>query len=71
MRMYRTVFELIRKNASRKRQIDDVSDTGIVGSRIMRALFQDRCRNRIQITNSVRRLREEFRNLICGNTSEG
>jgi len=28
MRMYRTVFELIRKNASRERQIDDVSDSG-------------------------------------------
>jgi len=25
MRMYRTVFELIWKNASRERQIDDVS----------------------------------------------
>jgi len=29
----------------------------------MRALFQERCRNRIQISISVRRLREEFRNL--------
>jgi len=58
MRIYRTVFELIRKNASRERQIDDVSDSG------KRALFQERCRNRIQITISVRRLREEFRNLI-------
>jgi len=29
----------------------------------MRALFQERCRNRIHITISVRRLREEFRNL--------
>jgi len=28
MMMYRTVFELIKKNASRERQIDDVSDTG-------------------------------------------
>jgi len=27
--MYRTVFELIRKNASRVRQINDVSDSGI------------------------------------------
>jgi len=36
----------------------------------MRALFQERCRNRIHITISVRRLREEFRNLISGNTSE-
>jgi len=30
----------------------------------MRALFQEICRNRIQITISVRRLREEFKNLI-------
>jgi len=30
----------------------------------MRTLFQERCRNRIQITIGVRRLREEFRNLI-------
>jgi len=37
----------------------------------MRALFQERCRNRIQITISVRRLREEFSNLISSNTSEG
>jgi len=37
----------------------------------MRALFQERCRNRIQITISVRRLRKEFRNLVSGNTSEG
>jgi len=37
----------------------------------MRALFQVRCRNRMQITISVRRLREEFRNLFSGNTSEG
>jgi len=37
----------------------------------MRALFQERCRNRIHITISVRRLREEFRNLISGNTREG
>jgi len=36
----------------------------------MRDLFQERCRNRIQITYSVRRLRDEFRNLISGNTSE-
>jgi len=27
--MYRTVFELIRKNASRERQIDDVSESDI------------------------------------------
>jgi len=27
MRMYRTVFELIRKNASKERVIDDVSDS--------------------------------------------
>ena len=26
MRMYRTIFELIRENASRERQIDDVGD---------------------------------------------
>jgi len=32
----------------------------------MIALFQERSRNRIQITISVRRLREEFRNLISG-----
>jgi len=32
----------------------------------MRALFQDRCMNKIQITISVRRLREEFRYLISG-----
>jgi len=37
----------------------------------MKALFQEKCRNRIQITVSVRRLREEFRNIISGNTSEG
>jgi len=37
----------------------------------MRILFQERCKNRIQITISVRRLREEFRNLISGNISEG
>jgi len=61
MRMYRTVFELIMKKASRERQIDDVSDSGKYD---MTALFQDRCRNGIQITISVRRLREEFRNLI-------
>jgi len=35
----------------------------------MRALFHERCRNRIQIPISVRR--EEFRNLSIGNTSEG
>jgi len=29
--MNRTVFELIRKNASRERQIDDVSYSGEVG----------------------------------------
>jgi len=68
MRMNRTVFELIRKNASRERQIDDVSYSG---KEDMKALFQERCRNRIQITISVRRLREEFKNLINGNTSEG
>jgi len=28
--MYRTVFELIRKNASRERQIDEVSYSGKV-----------------------------------------
>jgi len=28
----------------------------------MRTLFQERCRNRIQITIGVRRLRKEFRN---------
>jgi len=33
--------------------------------------FQERCRNGIQITNGVRRLSEEFINLISGNTSEG
>jgi len=27
MRIYRTVFELIRKNASRERYIDDVGDS--------------------------------------------
>jgi len=59
---------LITTNASRERHIDDVMV--IMGSR-MRASFQERCRNRIQITISVRRLREEFRNLISGNTSEG
>jgi len=59
------VFELFRKNAIRERQIDDVSVDG------KRALFEERCRNRIQITISVRRLREEFSNLISGNTSEG
>jgi len=39
----------------------------------MRALFQERCRNRIQITIGVGRLREVFRNLISGtgNTNEG
>jgi len=37
----------------------------------MRVLFQERSRSKIQITISVRRLREEFRNLISGNTSEG
>jgi len=37
----------------------------------MRALFHERCRNRVQITISVRGLREEFRNLISGSTSEG
>jgi len=37
----------------------------------MRTLLQEKCRNRIQITISVRRLREEFRNLISGNTNEG
>jgi len=36
MRMNRTVFELIRKNASRERQIDDVSYSG---KEDMRALF--------------------------------
>jgi len=66
--MYRMVIELIRKNASRERKIDDVSDSG---KQDMKALFQERCRNRTQITISVRRLREEFRNLINGNTSEG
>jgi len=37
MRMNRTVFELIRKNASRERQIDDVSYSG---KKDMRALFK-------------------------------
>jgi len=37
----------------------------------MRALFQERCRYRIQITIGVRRLREEFRYLPIVNTSEG
>jgi len=68
MRMYRTVFELIKKNVSRERQIDNASDSGKYDIRV---LFQERCRNRSQITISVRRLREEFRNLISGNTSEG
>jgi len=52
---------LIRKNAGRERQIDDVSDSG---KKDMRALFKhfkrDTYRNRIQITNSVRRLKEEY-----------
>jgi len=39
VRMYITVFELIRKNASRERQIDDISDNGKYD---MRALFQER-----------------------------
>jgi len=37
----------------------------------MRTLFEERYRNRIQITISVRRLREELRKLIGGNTSDG
>jgi len=28
VRMYKTIFELISKNASRDRQIDNVSDSG-------------------------------------------
>jgi len=52
----------------RERHIDEVSDSGKYD---MRVLFQERCRFRITITISVRRLREEFRNLISGNTSEG
>jgi len=68
MRMNRTVFELIRKNACRARQIDDVSYSG---KEDMRALFYERCRSRIQITISVRRLREEFSNLISSNIREG
>jgi len=51
-----------------ERQIDNVSDSGKYD---MRALFQGRCRNRNQITIIARRLREEFRNLISGNISEG
>jgi len=42
--MYRTVFELIRKNARKERQIDNVNDSGKLH---MRVLFQERCRNRI------------------------
>jgi len=34
----------------------------------MRALFQERCRKRIQITIGVRRLRDEF--IESGNTSK-
>jgi len=64
--MYRAVFELIRKNASRERQVDDVSDSEKLD---MRAFFHERCRNRIHITIWVRRLREEFRNVINGNTT--
>jgi len=47
VRIYRTVFELIKKNDSRKRHIDNVSGSG---KKDMRALFQERCWNRIQIT---------------------
>jgi len=58
MRRYITVFELIRKNASRERQIDDIIDSGKYD---IRALFQERCRKKLQITISVKRLKEEFR----------
>jgi len=68
--MYRTVFELIMKNDSRAR--DRLTILVTVGSRITEHCFKrDVRRNRIQITISVSRLREEFRNLISGNTSEG
>jgi len=56
MRMYRIVFELIRKNASRERQIDDVSDSGKWD---MRALFQKSCRNKIQI-----KIRDSVREMV-------
>jgi len=36
----------------------------------MTTLFQERCVNRIQITISVGRLREKFRNLFSDNTNE-
>jgi len=44
VRMYRIVFELIRENVRRDRQIDNFSDCGKWD---MRTMFQERCRNRI------------------------
>jgi len=49
MRMNRTVFELIRKNASRERQIDDVSYSG---KKDMRAQKEDRKKLRIHCFKS-------------------
>jgi len=39
--MYRTVFELIRKNASKERKIDNASDTGNLG--IWEVRYESNC----------------------------